>query len=48
MKPRKMTLSRETLRRLQGLARGEDGPIGTVTASVTPQECYTASCRHIC
>jgi hypothetical protein len=48
MKPRKMMLSRETLRRLQTFAHGEEGPYGTATASITPQECHTASCRHIC
>jgi hypothetical protein len=47
-KARKIMLSKETLRSLQDLARGEDGPYGTETASITPKECYTASCRHIC
>jgi hypothetical protein len=47
-KPKKVRLSRETLRHLDGLRRPE-GPIGTEPNSDLPNNCYTASCRpHIC
>jgi hypothetical protein len=44
-KPRKMTLCRETLRDMLQGPQGENGPFGTETASITPQQCHTASCR---
>jgi hypothetical protein len=44
---KKVSLARETLRHLDEPSR-PDGPFGTETASISPTECCTASCRHIC
>jgi hypothetical protein len=47
-RPKKVCLSRETLRHLDGLHRS-GGPVGTEPNSDLPNNCYTASCRpHIC
>lgn len=42
--PKKVTLSRETLRHLEG-RRNPDGPIGTEPNTDLPNNCHTASCR---
>ncbi|HVR11997.1 MAG TPA: hypothetical protein VMW75_28400 [Thermoanaerobaculia bacterium] len=46
--PKKVHLSRETLRHLDG-RRPLDGPVGTEPDTQLPNNCYTASCRpHTC
>lgn len=44
---RKVSLSRETLRRLE--ERGGPGaPVGTFPDTMLPDNCHTASCHGIC
>ncbi len=45
--PRKMNLSRETLRQLDD-RRGPGGPVGTFPDTMLPNHCHTASCHGIC
>jgi hypothetical protein len=45
--PGKVSLSRETLRRLDE-GRGAGGPVGTYPDTQLPDHCYTASCHGIC
>jgi hypothetical protein len=45
--PRKINLSRETLRQLDE-RRGPGGPVGTFPDTMLPNHCHTASCHGIC
>jgi hypothetical protein len=45
--PRKINLSRETLRQLDD-RREPGGPVGTFPDTMLPNHCHTASCHGIC